>query len=361
MPVNIDQYLEKILEQNGSDMHLKVGEPPIFRLKGELVKTEFPTVEDADLQHVVDTLLTPQKKELMDRNRGIDFSYELKGKARFRVNVFYQKGHLGAVYRLIPMEIPTMESLNLPKTLKEIVMRKQGLILITGPTGSGKSTTLSALVNYINETVSRHIITIEDPIEFVHENKKGLVNQREIGWDAASFAEALRQALRQDPDVVLVGEMRDPETINIAVTAAETGHLVFSTLHTNDAKQSIDRIIDTFPPEQQHQIRMQLALVLLAVVSQRLVVKKDGQGRVAAMEIMINSPMIKKLIEEGKSGAITKAIEDSKDYYGMQSFNQDLFRLWKDGIITQEEALAISMNPSDLKLQFQTQSFGMPK
>jgi twitching motility protein PilT len=305
-------------------------------------------------------MLTEVQAKKLENEREIDFSYLVEGLARFRGNIFHQMGFLGAVFRVIPVEIVTIDQLNLPQVLKELVFRNQGIILVTGPTGSGKSTTLAAMIDYLNENRSDHIITIEDPLEFVHRDKKCVINQREVGLDTRSFAEALKRALRQDPDVILVGEMRDPETISIAMTAAETGHLVFSTLHTNDAKQSMDRIIDTFPPEQQHQVRMQLAMTLCAIISQRLIKKSDGSGRVAVIEVMINTPTIRKMIEEGKIGAIDKAIHDSASLYKMQTMNQHLFRLVKEGTITQEAALGISNNPNDLRIMFQTQMPGAP-
>jgi twitching motility protein PilT len=308
-----------------------------------------------EVRNLLYPMLTEMQIKKLENERELDFSYLVEGLARFRGNIFYQMGNLGAVFRVIPVEIKTIDQLNLPQILKELVFRNQGIILVTGPTGSGKSTTLAAMIDYLNENRTHHIITIEDPVEFVHRDKKCAINQREIGFDTSSFSQALRRALRQDPDVILVGEMRDPETISIAMTAAETGHLVFSTLHTNDAKQSIDRIIDTFSPEQQHQVRMQLAMTLLATISQRLIKKSDGSGRVAVIEVMINTPTIRKMIEEGKIGAIDKAIHDSASLYKMQTMNQDLFKLVKEEVITKEDALGISSNPNDLRIMFQTQ------
>jgi twitching motility protein PilT len=353
--MNISEYLKILIEKGGSDLHLKVGRPPLMRIKGELLPSEYPPMKKEEVRNLLYPMLTEMQIKKLENERELDFSYLVEGLARFRGNIFYQMGNLGAVFRVIPVEIKTIDQLNLPQILKELVFRNQGIILVTGPTGSGKSTTLAAMIDYLNENRTHHIITIEDPVEFVHRDKKCAINQREIGFDTSSFSQALRRALRQDPDVILVGEMRDPETISIAMTAAETGHLVFSTLHTNDAKQSIDRIIDTFSPEQQHQVRMQLAMTLLATISQRLIKKSDGSGRVAVIEVMINTPTIRKMIEEGKIGAIDKAIHDSASLYKMQTMNQDLFKLVKEEVITKEDALGISSNPNDLRIMFQTQ------
>jgi twitching motility protein PilT len=353
--MRIEELLKVLVEKGGSDLHLKFNRPPLMRIKGELVPSDLPVISKDEMKAMLHSMLTELQIKKLENERELDFSFFVEGLARFRGNIFHQMGHLGAVFRAIPMRIKTVEELNLPSVLNDLVQRKQGIILVTGPTGSGKSTTLAAMIHRINETRHDHVITIEDPIEFVHTDKLCVINQREIGNDTKSFSEALKRALRQDPDIILVGEMRDPETISIAMTAAETGHLVLSTLHTNDAKQSIDRIIDTFPPEQQHQVRMQLAMTLYATVSQRLVRTSDGKGRVAAFEIMINTPTIRKLIEEGKIGMIDKIMAESASLYKMQTYNQHLFQLVKDGIITREDALSISLNPNDLKIMFQTQ------
>ena len=353
--MKIEELLKVLVEKGGSDLHLKFNRPPLMRIKGELVPSDLPVISKDEMKAMLHSMLTELQIKKLENERELDFSFFVEGLARFRGNIFHQMGHLGAVFRAIPMRIKTVEELNLPSVLNDLVQRKQGIILVTGPTGSGKSTTLAAMIHRINETRHDHVITIEDPIEFVHTDKISLINQREIGNDTKSFSEALKRALRQDPDIILVGEMRDPETISIAMTAAETGHLVLSTLHTNDAKQSIDRIIDTLPPEQQHQVRLQLAMTLCATVSQRLVRTSDGKGRVAAIEIMINTPTIRKLIEEGKIGMIDKIMAESASLYKMQTYNQHLFQLVKDGIITREDALSISLNPNDLKILFQTQ------
>lgn len=359
--MNIEELLKLMIEKKGTDLHLKAGLPPMVRVSGDI---EPLTDHDASLK-----LTSAKIKELISKyigvgedkkiqeNKEFDFALELPGIARFRGALFMQKGNYGAVFRTIPMKIPTVDDLKLPAVLKEIASNKQGLVLVTGPTGSGKSTTMAAMINHINDNFKKNIITIEDPIEFVHTDNKSIINQREIGMDTNTFATALKSALRQDPDVILVGEMRDPETITTAITSSETGHLVISTLHTNDTKQTVDRIIDSFPPEQQAQIRFQLSLFLIAVVAQRLVKRKDGSGMVAAIEIMINTPLIRSLIAEAKTGQISKAIEDSASFYKTQSFNQSLLSLYKDGIITIEDALATSNNPSDLKIQIQSADF----
>ncbi|MBA4349025.1 MAG: type IV pili twitching motility protein PilT [Thermodesulfovibrio sp.] len=351
----IDKLLKELFDKGGSDLHLKVGRPPLMRLKGDLLPTGYPVIGKKEIEELLMPLLTDIQKKKFENEKELDFSYLIEGVARFRGNIFYQLGNLGAVFRAVPVKILTLDELGLPPVLKELAFRNNGIILVTGPTGSGKSTTLAALVDYLNENINSHIITIEDPIEFVHTDKKCTINQREVGADTRSFCDALKRALRQDPDIILVGEMRDSETIQIAMTAAETGHLVFSTLHTNDAKQSIDRIIDTFAPEQQHQIRIQLAMTLAATVSQKLVKKSDGSDRIAIIEIMINTPTIKKLIEEGKAGQIDKVIAESAQFFKMQTMNQHLLQLVKDKVLTKEDALSASNNPNDLRIMFQTQ------
>jgi twitching motility protein PilT len=356
--MSIDDLLKLMFSRGGSDLHLKVGLKPIIRVKGELqIQEHLSEITVADMKQVVDQVLVEQQKGVFVKNKEVDTSYELSGVARFRGNIFMQKGNPGAVFRMIPNRIPTIDEMGYPPVLKEFTKRHQGLVLVTGPTGSGKSTTLAALIDHINKTQKSHIVTIEDPLEFAHRDQMSVVNQREIGFDTLSFSNALRAALRQDPDVILVGEMRDAETIRIAMTAAETGHLVFSTLHTIDAKQTVDRIIGTFDPDEQHQMRMQLANVLYAVLSQKLIARADQTGRVAVMEIMINSPMIRKLIEENKAAAIQKAMEESTSFYGMQTFNQHLFNLVQSKAITEKDALASSPSPHDLKIKLQTSGF----
>ena len=328
----------------------------MMRSNGDLVVVPGNRVmELEDVQKYIFALVNPAQKARLESDRELDFSFQVRGMARFRGNAFYQKGFLGAVFRLIPMVVPTLEQLGLAEIMKELVTKNQGLLLVTGPTGSGKSTTLAALLDYVNATRPIHIITLEDPIEFVYEDKQAIINQREIGADTLTFAQGLRRALRQDPDIILIGELRDAETIVTAMNAAETGHLVLGTLHTNDAKQAIDRIVDTFPPESHHQILMQLAKCQVGVVAQRLIKRADGQGQVAIQEVMINTPTIQKLIEDGRVAAIGKAIEDSQSFYKMQSFNQALLILLRNRMVQVDEALAYSNNPNDLRIQLQSE------
>jgi twitching motility protein PilT len=354
--LTIQELLKAVHDRGGSDLHLKAGRPPMIRLHGEILPVEGEKpLEIDDLTSYVYAVINSQQRSTLERDRELDFSFYLRGVARFRGNAFFQKGAVGAVFRLIPAEIPSIDGLGLAPILKDLVTRRQGFFLVTGPTGSGKTTTLAALINHINNTQRVHIMTLEDPIEYVFEDKLAVINQREIGTDTHDFAQGLRRALRQDPDVILIGELRDPETMTTAMNAAETGHLVFGTLHTNDAKQSIDRIIDTFPPDQQNQIRMQLAKCLLGVVAQRLIRRVGGDGRLALQEIMINTSTVQKLIEDNKIGAIGKAIEDSAEYYKMQSFNQALLGLIARNAVTVEEALSYSPNPNDLRIRLQTE------
>ena len=354
--MSMPELLQALYEKGASDLHLKVGRPPMMRRQGDLGPVEGNRVmEAADVEKLIHGVINTDQRAKLEAERELDFSFSIAGLARFRANAFFQKGLPGAVLRLIPALIPTPEALGLPEVIKELSLKKQGLFLVTGPTGSGKTTTLAAIIDHINSHVPAHIITLEDPIEFVYQDKMAVINQREVGSDTRDFAQGLRRALRQDPNVILVGEMRDAETITTALSAAETGHLVFGTLHTNDAKQSVDRILDTYPPAAQTQVRMQLAKCLVAVVSQRLLKRADGQGRLAVHEIMINTPTVQKLIEDDKIAALGRAIEDSSSFYKMQSLNQALFRQVKAKTITADEALAASRNPNDLKIQLQTQ------
>lgn len=354
--MSMPELLKTLHAQGGSDLHLKVGRPPMMRLRGDLVPiAASPVMGTEDVERLIFGVINEDQRAKLNADRELDFSFGIAGLARFRGSAFFQMGVRGAVFRLIPAKVPTLEELGLPEVLKDLSLKKQGLFLVTGPTGSGKTTTLAAVIDHINSQVPAHIITLEDPIEFVYEDKMAVITQREVGSDTRDFAQGLRRALRQDPDVILVGEMRDAETITTALSAAETGHLVLGTLHTNDAKQSIDRILDTYAPEAQHQIRMQLAKCLLSVVSQRLLKRADGLGRVAVQEIMINTPLVQKLIEDGKISALGKAIEDSVSFYKMQTLNQALLQHVKAKIITAEAALRVSSNPNDLRIQLQTQ------
>ncbi len=359
--MKIDSYLKELVERKGSDLHLKVGRPPLFRINGQLLPSTYPPISKKEIEELLLPLLTEMQLVRLEKERDIDFSYLIEGVGRFRGNIFFQMNNLGGVFRFIPFYIRTIDDLGLPEVLKEIALENQGLVLVTGPTGCGKSTTLAAIIHYINERVNKHIITIEDPIEFVYSDIKCTINQREIGTDALTFTEAVKKAMRQDPDVILIGEMRDNETIDMALRASETGHLVFSTLHTTYAKQSINRIIDAFPLEDQQYIRVRTAMTLKAVIAQKLVVRADGSGRIAAMEIMINTPTIKKLIVENKLDQIDHIIGESKKLYKMQTLNQHLFEFVKKGLITKEEALSQSQNPNDLKIMFITQLAGFER
>jgi len=309
--MSMPELLHSLYEQGASDLHLKVGRPPMMRRRGDLMPVEGNKVMDAeDVEKLIHGVINADQRAKLEAERELDFSFSIRGLARFRGNAFFQMGVPGAVLRLIPARIPTLEELGLPEVLKELALKKQGLFLVTGPTGSGKTTTLAAIIDHINSHVPAHIITLEDPVEFVYQDKMAVINQREVGSDTRDFAQGLRRALRQDPNVILVGEMRDAETITTALSAAETGHLVFGTLHTNDAKQSVDRILDTYPPAAQTQIRMQLAKCLVAVMSQRLLKRADGQGRLAVHEIMINTPTVQKLIGEVEPSGIDDLFEE---------------------------------------------------
>lgn len=284
--IHIDNLLNELVAKEASDLHLRVGEPPVMRIHGILTRTKYPILLDSDMYDLIHPIMNPDKEARFEQTMELDTSYAIPGLSRFRVNIFRQQGHIGAVLRVIPFRIKTIDELGLPQTTKDISMLPRGLVLVTGPTGSGKSTSLAAMINLINESKPANIVTIEDPIEYVHRDKMSAVNQREVGVDTHSFSDALKHVMRQNPDVILVGEMRDLETIKLAITAAETGHLVFATLHTTDAPQTVDRIIDVFEPEAQQQIRMQLSTTLQAVISQTLLMKKGGNGRVAAFEVM---------------------------------------------------------------------------
>ncbi len=348
--MDIESLLRETLPRQASDLHLKTGRPPLMRINGELWPLEYEPVTGEVMESWIRFMAKPAAWKKFEDLGESDFAYSVEGVGRFRVNAFRRLGEAGIVARRIPFEIPTLESFGLPEVFCDLVTRRQGLVLVTGPTGSGKSTTLAAMIDRINRTRRTHVVTIEDPVEFVYTDYLSTINQREVGQDTAGFKEALKRALRQDPDVILVGEMRDVETMEIAMQASETGHLVLSTLHTNDCKQTIDRILDAFPPEAAGQIRAMLAMTLLAVVSQRLVRRMDGRGRVAAIELMINSPHMKQLLAEGKTGDIDKAMFRSASHYNMQTFNQALAKLVNTDVISTEEALSNTSNPEELTL-----------
>jgi len=336
--MDITELLLLTKERNASDLHLTVGAPPILRLDGKLVKLEHPPLTREQIHAMLYEVLTDDQKAKFEETYDLDFSLDLAQVARFRVNLFMTRLGEAAAFRLIPSRIKSLEELGLPPILADLAMKDRGLILVTGPTGSGKTTTLAALIDYMNDHRHDHIITIEDPIEFVHQHRNCLINQREVGPHTRSFASALRAALREDPDVILVGEMRDLETISLALTAAETGHLVLATLHTNSAAQTINRIIDVFPPHQQEQVRVQLSETILGVCAQTLIPRADGFGRVVAVEMMVATPAIRNLIREAKTYQIPSIIQTSmKD--GMQSLDQSLKQLLRAGLITLEEAM----------------------
>ena len=333
----IDAYFQEMKERGASDLHMVIGFPPLLRLRGELVPTGHPVLTPESNRDILFEMLSPEQQAFVEKNRDFDMAYELAGEARFRCNFFYQYRGIGAVFRIIPSTILSIDQLNLPEAVKTIAGFKRGLVLVTGPTGSGKSTTLAAIIDYINTVRDAHIITIEDPLEFVHPNRKCLFTQREIGAHARSFAEALRVASREDPDIILVGEMRDLETISLALTCAELGILVFGTLHTNSASKTIDRIINTFPAEEQEQTRTMLSESLQAVIAQQLLKTRDGKGRCAANEILTGSPALASMIREGKITQIPSLIQTGSGA-GMQTMDQHLMQLVREEKITPQAA-----------------------
>jgi twitching motility protein PilT len=341
------------VKAKGSDVHIKTGLPPIVRIDGKLHPIpNAPRLTPDGVSGMAAAIMNERQRKHFEENFEVDLSYGVPGLGRFRVSVYSQRGTVAMVFRAISMSVPSMEALNLPSILKKLAMEERGLILVTGTTGSGKSTTLAAMIDYINENRSSNIITIEDPVEYLHRDKKSIISQREVGFDTLSFAGALKGALRQDPDVILVGEMRDHETIETALTAAETGHMVMSTLHTLDATETVNRIISVFPPYHQRQIRTQLSSVIKGVISQRLVPKAEGKGRVPAVEIMIGTARIKECIDDkDKTKQIPEAISQGVVSYGMQSFDQSLMQLYSKKLITYEEALRQSSNPDDFALK----------
>ena len=341
----IDTYFKEMKERGASDLHMIIGFPPLLRLRGELVPTEHPVLTPESNQKILFEILTPKRQAHVEKNRDFDMAYELENTGRFRCNFFYNHRGIGAVFRIIPTKILTLEQLNMPEAIKTIAEFRQGLVLVTGPTGSGKSTTLAAIIDYINNSRDGHIITIEDPLEFVHLNKKCLFSQREIGTHARSFADALRVASREDPDIILVGEMRDLETISLALTCAELGILVFGTLHTNSAAKTIDRIINAFPTDQQEQTRTMLSESLKAVIAQQLLKTKDGIGRCAAVEILIGSSALASMIREGKISQISSIIQTGTSV-GMQSMDQHLKQLIDKEKITREAAYEKAIDKS---------------
>ena len=351
--MELNEILKSAVRNGASDVHLKVGLLPVFRIHGTLVplKVKEP-LRAEDLQAMSASMLTNEQRKKFEHLQELDCAYSVSGLGRFRVNIFVQRGTIGMVLRVVPVGVQSFEELHLPKVIEKVAMETRGLVLCTGTTGCGKSTTLASIVEYINCHRSCHIITIEDPIEFLLRDRKSIINQRELGVDTVSLSGALKSALRQDPDVIRVDEMRDLETIETAITAAETGHLVLSTLHTLDAGETINRVVAAFPPYQQKQVRIQLASILKAVISQRLVPKADGKGRVPAIEVLINTARVKEYIEDkDKTKKIREAISQGFTSYGMQTFDQSLMMLHKDGLITLEEALRQASNPDDFALR----------
>jgi twitching motility protein PilT len=350
MPVltSIDDLLEQMVQIGASDLHITVNSPPAYRVRGHIVRAEgFEPFTDEDTRSILYRILSSEQQKHFELNRQLDFAYSMPGLARFRVNVYFQREAVGAAFRLIPAEIKTLEELSLPAVLHQLAEYPRGLVLVTGPTGSGKSTTLAAVIDEINRTRSEHILTVEDPIEFVHRHKQCIVNQREIGPDATSFGEALKAALRQDPDIILVGEMRDLETISTALTAAETGHLVFGTLHTQSAPSTIDRIIDVFPPAQQEQVRIMIANSLQAVVTQTLMPTADGAGRIAALEILLPDDAVRNLIRQAKTEQVYSVMQ-TNTARGMQTMEQALADLALRRVVNIDVALSRSSKPDQL-------------
>lgn len=345
--------MEDAINRGASDIHIKTDNPPVVRIDGELIRLDHDVLNDADVESMLASIASPKDIAKFAKLLELDSSYTIEGRARFRVNACKDDGDTRIVLRLIPLNIMTLDELDLPPVIRDLTLNRNGVVLVTGPTGSGKSTTLAAMMNEINTTRAEHIITIEDPLEFVHLDRKSIITQREVGHDTLSFANALRGALRQDPDVILIGEMRDAETVRTALSSAETGHLVFSTLHTVDAVETLHRILDFFDPSEQHQIQKQLASVLRGVVSQRLVPKNEG-GRCAAVEVLVGTRTVRDFIETGKRlKDIVELIAEGYDQYGMQTFDQALFDLHAAGKITTETALSYASSAKDLKLRLQ--------
>jgi twitching motility protein PilT len=353
----IDKLLHATIKQGASDLHLTVGQPPVLRLHGHLQKLKTKVLEPADTMALMKSIAPDRSQQEFQETGGADFGFAFGDMARFRVSIFRQRGNVALVLRQIPLEMWSMDFLNIPQVFKKLIARPRGLILVVGPTGSGKTTSLAAMIDYINDNIDHHIVTIEDPIEFYHTHKKSTINQREVGVDVTSFAEAIRRALRQDPDVILVGELRDLETIEAAITAAETGHVVFGTLHTSSAAGTINRIIDVFPTNQQDQIRTQLASSIIGILAQQLL-PKIGGGRVAAFEVLVVTPGIANLIRENKVFRITSSIQTGSKH-GMQLLDDHLFRLWKEEKCTKEDVLAKANYADELARQIAAAERGM--
>ncbi len=350
--VDIGGLLQLCVKHNASDLHLTVGKPPTLRVDGSLVSLNYEQLLPEDTERLMKSITSSENQRRIQEIGGVDFGFAFEKVARFRVSAYKQKGHYGLALRLISNHLLTFDEIGLPKGIRELLFRSRGLLLVTGPTGSGKTTTLATMTDFINTERDAHIITIEDPIEYYHSHKKGIITQRELGIDVPSFSEALIKGLRQNPDVILVGEMRDLATIEAAILAAETGHLVMATLHTTSAASTVDRIIDVFPPNQQEQIRTQLATSILAVISQQLLVKASGRGRIAAFEIMVSTSSIQNLIREKKTYRIPSDLQTGAKY-GMKPFDTSLFELYSQGIISAEAAVAKAFDQEHMKLKVQ--------
>jgi twitching motility protein PilT len=360
MDIDFADLLLEVVDRRASDLHLTAGAPPMLRVRGRIAPIEgYPVLSQTDTREIVYSILTGAQRQKLENNWQLDFAYQMPGKARFRVNAYFQRSAIGAAFRLIPFEVVPLETLGLPPVVADFATRARGLVLVTGPTGSGKSTTLASLIDVINATREEHIMTIEDPIEFLHRHKKCIVNQRELGSDAVSFGDALKAALRQDPDVILVGEMRDMETISTAITAAETGHLVFATLHTQDTPQTIDRIIDVFPAAQQGQIRSQLAVALQGIMTQTLIPTADGSGRCVAAEILVPTPAVRNLIREAKSHQLYSVLQTGASH-GMQTMDASLAQLARAGKITRQTAESLAHSGEELRRLLNSPSAAAP-
>jgi twitching motility protein PilT len=348
MELDFAEVLLEVMHQGASDLHLTAGSPPMLRKRGELMPLDYPPLTPQVVREIVYSILTNDQRQRLETDWQIDLAYSIPGRARFRVNAFFQRASMGAAFRLIPQDMPALDSLGLPPVLRDFTKKPRGLVLVTGPTGSGKSTTLAAMIDLINTERHEHIMTVEDPIEFLHRHKSCIINQREVGADAQSFALALKAALRQDPDVILVGEMRDLETISTALTAAETGHLVFATLHTQDTAQTVDRIVDVFAPAQQHQVRTQLSVALQGIVTQQLLPTADGMSRTVAAEILVPTPAVRNLIREGKTHQIYSTLQTGGSH-GMQTMDASLADLVSRRKISRELAESRSSSPEELR------------
>lgn len=359
--LNLHQLLKTLVEANGSDLHITTDTPPQIRVDGKLTALDFPKLNQVETKQLCYSVLTDSQKQKFEEENELDLSFGIKGLSRFRGNVFVQRGSVAGVFRVIPYKILSFEELNLPPVVPELAAKARGLILVTGPTGSGKSTTLASIIDYINVNRREHIVTIEDPIEYIHMHKGCLVNQREVGADTKGFKNALKYVLRQDPDVVLVGELRDLETIEAALTLSETGHLCLATLHTNSCVQTINRVVDVFPPHQQTQIRAQLSFVLEGVMSQMLIPKMNLKGRALALEIMVPNAAIRNLIREDKIHQIYSQMQVGQDKFGMQTMNQSLYNLYQKRFISMDDALGRSQDPEELKQMLSNPAAGMQR